>query len=401
MKHFPEKILHLSILGLLLVFPLGQLSRVVVTDEVRFYWQDGFIVLLSFITTFFYFRQRRVRVGKFFLPILVFFLLALVSLLVNSFRFTTNEVLIGSLYLARWLVYSFIYLAILQLDIRKIPKVIEYLLLAGFASVGFGLAQYVFYPNAWPLIVDEWDPHVGRAIGTFLDPGFTGLIYVLLWVFLLVCLWDKRHLVFEHGGLVVVYLGLLLTYSRSTYLALIVAMLAISFVKKSWLFFLGFIFVFSLSLLLLPRPHGEGVRLERESTINSRIVNWQQSLEIFKNRPWLGTGFNLYRYEQRDFFFLGKNWQKTHAGAGADSSLLFILATTGVLGASAYGWLWYRVVRLAFEKRRQALGLILLGSSLAVVVHSFLNNSLFYPWIMIWFWILLGICEKLEFREYK
>ena len=100
-------------------------------------------------------------------------------------------------------------------------------------------------------------------------------------------------------------------------------------------------------------------------------------------------GFNSYRYAQRDYGFLEKDWQENHAGAGADSSLLFVLATTGLIGLMAYSWLWLGIYKLALK----AKSAVFLASLTALCAHSFFLNSLFYAWIMAWLWMLVAVFE--------
>jgi len=383
---------------LLILFPLGQLSRLPLPwPEVRFYGHEVIIIVLllncSMVILLKQFKWQKARLGK---PILFFFLIGLFSLLINGRHFLGREVLVGSLYLWRWLAYASIYFLVLQLNKKPLAKVAEYLLFAGVASAVLGLIQYFLFPNAWPLVADQWDPHVGRVMGTFLDPGFTGLIYVLTILLLINRSWGKGNKqLFTIGYLLlaICYLAFLLTYSRSAYLAFLVGIGMISWVKRSGKFFLIVTGVFLVSLLLLPRPHGEGAKLERESTISARFINYQQTWQIIQKYPLLGVGFNLYRYEQRNQGWLGDKWQVSHAAAGADNSFLFVWATTGTFGLVSYLWLWWRMIKLAWRQRQQSWGLILLSSSGAVLIHSLFNNSLFYIWIMIWLWILSGMVE--------
>lgn len=195
---------------------------------------------------------------------------------------------------------------------------------------------------------------------------------------------------------VMVYLALALTYSRSAYLAYLVAMALIAWYKKSVKFFLAVLGVGIITVLLLPRPGGEGVRLERKSTIRARIDNWQQSLVIGFKKPLFGWGFNTYRYVQKNLGLLDEeNWQKSHAAAGADSSLLFVWATTGLIGLISFLCLGIKI----FKQNRSSI--VAVSSLAAVLIHSFFNNSLFYAWVMIWMWILLAIGSKSQITNHK
>jgi hypothetical protein len=389
------------LLALLVAFPLGQLSRIPLPwPEVRVYWQDLIIIFLwlhCFIVTLL--RREKPKIPQLIRPILLFGFVGLVSLGVNAGRFSGQEVGVGGLYLVRWLAYAIVYWAVLQLSQAQRSRLVSYLVFAGMATIVLGLVQYVVYPSALPLTADQWDPHVGRIIGTFLDPGFTGLIYVFTFLTLLVRFWPKltqkrlKEALFPYFLLLTSYAALLLTYSRGTYAALLAGVVLAAWVKRSWRFFIGFIVLFLVSLPLLPRPHGEGTKLERQSTIQARLQNWQESLMVAKDYPVLGVGFNLYRYEQRNRGLLGEKWQITHAGAGADSSFLFTWATTGLVGLSVLTWAAVKSWRLGWQKRKKTWGLILVSSLAAAGIHAWFNNSLFYPWVMIWLWVLVGIAE--------
>jgi O-antigen ligase len=145
------------------------------------------------------------------------------------------------------------------------------------------------------------------------------------------------------------------------------------------------LFIGALTLFLLPRRSGgEGIRLERTRTVQARVGSWRNALIISRDHPLLGVGFNAYRYAQRDYGFLKEQWQESNAGAGADSSFLFVLATTGILGFFTYLWIWMKSLISNYSS------VVIFSSIIAIFIHSFFLNSLFYPWVMAWIWILLA-----------
>lgn len=101
--------------------------------------------------------------------------------------------------------------------------------------------------------------------------------------------------------------------------------------------------------------------------------------------PLFGTGFNLYRYANTGAV------GDSHAGAGSDSSLLFVFATTGIAGLLIYLWLWGKILKLGWQRRNTQAGLILLASSTSLLIHSLFSNSLFYPWVLGWMAFLLAL----------
>lgn len=390
---------------LLLIFPFGQLTKLPLNlAEINIYFHDLLVVFLLLS-----WGLRKVFTKEKFIwpsltkPILAFIITAGFSLVLILPYHQSREVMVGFLYLLRWISYAGIYFALTDLlkDRRFIKlklKIYDLLVIVTAVGAILGLLQYIFIPNIRPLTAFDWDPHYYRVVGTYLDPGFTGLIYVLGLILIAVKLWGKTRIkkysqekLIYQISFILIYLALALTYSRSAYLAYLLAMAIIAWSKKSIKFFLTALFLGIITIALLPRPGGEGVKLERQSTISARINNWKQTLKIGWDKPVFGVGFNTYRYVQRDYGILPlNNWQQTHAGAGADSSLLFIFATTGVVGLMSYLWLIAKILTSAYKNK----SLVVLASLTSLLIHSCFNNSLFYAWIMLWWWILLGIRAK-------
>jgi len=128
-------------------------------------------------------------------------------------------------------------------------------------------------------------------------------------------------------------------------------------------------------LPLLPRPGGEGVNLLRLFSIEQRFDNYGEGFALWRRSPLLGVGFNTLRSVRNDFV--------SHSASGLDNSLLFVAATTGIIGLLFYLNLLRRLW--------QSGGEIVKLSLIAVIVHSFFQNSLFYPLVMIWLWLLVTI----------
>lgn len=389
----------------LALFPFGQLTRLPVPSikapEIHLYLTD--LALTGLVAC--WLGWKLLRRGKFILPplakpIFFFSFFALLSLLINTPLLSGREVVVSGLYLARWLVYAGLYFVVFDIKERfkwlKPVDLLNFLISIGVTIALFGLVQYFLWPDLKALRVLEWDPHYYRVVGTFLDPGFTGMLLALTLILVVIkCAdtssghWSNRRWLF-FGGLIA-YIALALTYSRASYLAYLTGMGIIAWMKKAPKFFLTIFLVGALTLLILPRPAGEGGKLGRRYSIEARIRNWQNSLVIIRDNPIIGVGFNTYRYAQRDYGFLEEDkWEMTHAGAGADSSLLFVFATTGILGLIAYLWLWWKII--------QTKNLIILASAAALLAHSFFLDSLFYSWIMAWMWILLGVFQAGKFK---
>lgn len=390
------KIIKVLLILIFINFPLGQLTRIPLgISQVNIYLQDILVGLLIISWLIFhFFGKKPFSKTELTLPVAVFVLAAGLSLAVNFSNFDGSEILVAGLYLLRWIFYAGVYFAVSELTTNQYieaPVIKKGLIYIGTVSAFLGLFQYFIYPDLRNLAYLGWDPHKYRVFGTFLDPGFLGLILVFTIILILGSknLWTNAlgYLLFSLN-----YAALALTYSRSSYLAYLAGVGVIAWFRKSARLFIVAVLLGVLTVSLLPRPpESEGVRLEREESIRARIKNWGESLIVFKDHPILGVGFDTYRYVQRNYGFISQdNWQKSHSGAGADSSLLFVLATTGILGFAAFAYMSYK----AYSNYKKDL--VVTATLGAVLVGSWFSNVLFYPWIMLWVWILLGSAASTE-----
>lgn len=349
-----------------------------ISPDIRLGFSD-LAVIIIWITAIITRRRQlfaSARTSPLFKPIVTFIGVGLLSLLLVGRQYGSIPFLVGLLYLVRWEFYAlfFLPLSVLLIPDRAV-KLLRYL---GLALVITGIAQYIFMPDIRSLSISDWDPHYYRVVGTLLDPGFVGILLIFS---LLIFTPEGGPLPLFHSALwAVSYTALALTYSRSSFLAFIAGFISVGSSRKSRRFLLSTLLLISVTLLILPRtPDGEGVKLERTSSLKARLDNWGYSLTIFKDHPILGVGFNTYRYAQKSYGFLtGPNWQVSHGGAGADSSLLFVAATTGLIGLAAYLWYLSRLWAISSTSWAFRAGLV------ALFIHSWFLNSLFYPWVMIW-----------------
>jgi len=387
-----EKIIISLFFIFLVLFPFGQLTKIPLaflnSPEIHLYLTDIilFLLVLGWGIWRFFINKRKYQLPPLTKPIFIFILIGGLSLAFNSPLFTGREVGVGFLYLLRWIFYAGLYFFLFDFK-KKLSWLRKdwscFLIIIGSMVGILALVQHFLWPNLKALEVLQYDPHFYRAVGTFLDPGFTGIILVLTLILMSVKNLGKNWWLWGVWG--IVYIALTLTYSRASWLAFFVGMSVLSFYKKSWKLFLFIAGLLVLTWFLIPQPVGEGGKLTRTYTIQSRFENYQQAVKIIKERPILGVGFNNLRYYQKKQGFLTEeNWQTNQAGAGLDNSWLFVLATTGILGFVSYLWLdWKALGRFK--------NILVVSSLIAVFIHSFFLNSLFYPWVMAWLWLLLAM----------
>ncbi len=368
----------------------GPLGGITIFSGVTVYLHD--VILCALLVTGILTSGERKKYAPVLLyPILSFFGIGLLSLVVNYSRFTPIEIVQSSLYLWRWGAYALLYIILVR---RLSQSSIIFGGLYGFGTAlsVFGFVQYLLYPELRNLSYLGWDPHLYRLFSTLLDPNFTGIIIVLT-----LCsgmyLWSGTKKTWISLMQIINLVALYLTYSRSSHLALIIASVVYALYYKKWKMILC-IALFIVALVYIPKPGGKTLLLSRMDSTISRIENWQDSLHIIEKSPILGNGFNTLRFIQKMPRPLADGELVSRARSGVDSSILFLLATTGILGLTSYGWIVWKTVNFfrQYKKLKDYSG-VLLVSFVAVTVHSMFVNSLVYPWVMIWLWALLAAGE--------
>jgi hypothetical protein len=363
---------------LVVLLIIGQLGRWQVNDTLAIY---GFeiVMALQVIWIFGYRWKNRSSGGgwpTYWWPMAGLIGAMLWSLLVNYPQLKV-AVIPASFYLWRFLLITTWWLSLawvkqwrwLALPYRRVLLWIG----AGWA-VG-GLGQYLLSPDMRWLFQFGWDDHYYRAVGLLFDPGFLGLMMVLT----LTLLEYQRGRYWKIGyGLA--GMTLLLTYSRASYLVYAVAMILVAGSKHSVKLGVSRLLFIGIGILLLPRPGGEGVRLERTYSVETRIESSVSAFDLFTQSPWWGKGYNAYRYLMQKTHPLGF---PVHPSA-PDNSWLFILATMGLVGLGATIW-WLGAIVTKHRNQPEV------WTSIAVVaVHALTNNSLFYVFVMIWLGLLVN-----------
>ena len=349
----------------LILFPFGQIIKIGQINPI------DIVVALGAITAII----KKYQSPKYFKD---FLQVALFGYLLSVFIFKNSQVFIGLLYLVRLTTYFYFYLFLTNFKDKQL--LFNSLLAMSFFTALFGWVQYFFYPDLTSLKYLGWDDHLYRLVGTFLDPGFTSLIIVFGGVISFV---KKKYLLLAFFAMTLAF-----TYSRAGYLALIVSLFLASYLFKRFKAFLVVLIYFLFIVFLLPRPAGEGVNLARTYSISSRISNYKETLEIFRKSPVFGVGFNNICLARK--IYLKDVDLSSHSCSGSDSSLLLILATTGILGFMVFV---SSVSKILFALKRGFYTKVFWVLLSALFVHSFFVNSLFYPWVMGYLAISASLAE--------
>lgn len=333
----------------------------------------------------------------FFLLAMLFIIVALFSLALTPLHLSPVEFFTSLSYSFRfslfvllgWIIYSNFFSS-LQ---KNIPSIFIF---SGIVLAVLGLLQFIFLPDLRFLTNLGWDPHYFRTASTFFDPNFLGA-YLVLTLLLIQsnlggCL-DRQPRVF-YSIFAIIYLALLTTFSRGAYLAFLVSFMMFSFLNKSIKWAILTLLLFSVliasffiyqRLVALPR------NIDRAQSAEFRFSTWQQGWQIFSSNPIFGIGFNAYKFALKEYKFANEQFLKQHGASTNDSSLLYVVATTGLVGLSSF---LFFLFSLAWINKHN---LVLLAGLSGLIIQSFFANTLFYPPLLLW--IVLMASLKRDHRD--
>lgn len=363
--------------------------------------------------------------------------------LILSLFFSLN--LGGWFYLLRFVIYSSTLYVTYHLIKERILNLSEFLSLLKITSVAvaiIGLFQLIFFPDLEPLASLGYDPHKYRIFSTFLDPNFLGTFLSFSFIFFMYELINKKFdslksFIIENKWQLIssLILGstILLTLSRSAYLVTAISLGLILLFKNLKLLALFAVLTIVL-YLVFPAFNAriEGA-LNIDKSASERFYSWDKGLLIFQYNPILGVGFNNIRdYSMQYDLLRVYTPDGGNSGAGIDSSLIFILATSGIIGfvlfmiflikvitnlvasltansSSLYTLKlepfkfmkrvyelpglskWYKENNQDSQFKNTQISLPLFALTLGLLAGSFFINSLFYPSIMFIWYSLIGV----------
>jgi len=319
-----------------------------------------------------------------------FLAVAVFSFVFSIFIFRSFNLVYGFFYLIRFAAYIYFISYVWNFAKKKIniKLLTDCLLGVSIVSAMFGWVQFFTFPDIKPFFVWGWDMHLFRLVGTFLDPTFLGLIIVfglILSIYRNINGWNWKNILVTAFLLI----SLAYTYSRASYLAFIAAVLTIIYLEKKFKELLFFVLGLIVLVFLLPTAKNHSIELFRSFSVVARIEDYQTTLKIFLASPVFGIGYdNMCIAYQK---FVGFQDFSSHACSGSDSSLLFILATTGITGFIIFLTLLKKIAELV---KKSVEGRVFITCSLSLLVHSLFSNSLFYPWILGYVLILLILAVK-------
>jgi|SRR3989344_374248 len=315
---------------------------------------------------------------------LIFILITITSLVISPLNLDLTQKLASLAYIVRFSSFILLGWLISSRALADLKKDLPLILISsGVTFAILGLLQLIFLPDLRFLTKDGWDPHYLRTVSTLLDPNFLGA-YLCLTLLLLIDNPQKKWM------LTVVYLALLTTFSRGSYLMFGVSFLTLALINKSVklgvitiLLSLGLTLGFNIYQQQVAAPRN----IDRTQSAEYRLDSWQMGLKLFLDHPILGVGFNSYKYALKQYDLASEQFLASRGASSNDSSLLFVLATTGTVGFASYLFFLLSIIWTGVKTKNN----ILVAGLTGLIVQSFFANTLFYPFLLIWIILLIPL----------
>lgn len=382
------------------------------------------IVLLSFFWILDkLFKQKKIIFNVDFFNVLIFFIVvSFISLLFNIFdlKLSLVEFIISFSYLLRWVFYAMIFFITIDIfnDTKKILQLIKFLLYINLILVLCGFLQLIFYPDfTYMAIKYGWDPHKDRLLSTFFDPNYLAGFFALNCGLILAFLIDgnndfnDKKILYKYISkfflfftFLITFVALVLTLSRSGLLAFFIVSFIIFWFRSKILIFIGLIII----ILIIFNSEKVQDRIigafSMDTTSIYRVQSWLNAIDIGMQKPFFGYGYNTIRYLDEDINVLSTS--SKNASSGSDSSLLNIFIMTGFLGVFLYISLHLVILRRAYLSLlysksyiESSLGLFIVSMIISLFVYSWFLNSLLYPYILIFFWVVIGLFYSIVYKK--
>ncbi len=368
----------------------------------------GFLII-SFLTKKVLKKERLFTNTPLNIPLLLLFLITCLSFLNSINYFDTLKG--GAFRLIEYLLIFFIMLGEIK-DPRHIKRIIfaisAGLILASFDGIWQVLTGKDFIRGYTPVI------NIGlvRATATFKDSNLLG-IYLSAFAPLILGLSlyyfkNKQKLIFTFVSLIAL-IGIILTYSRPTLLAIYVVLFFLGIARKDKILISLLIIFTLLSPFLLPKSVKNwatevGYNPLRFMCNDDRIAVYRNSLNMIKDHPFIGLGANTYMKNYKKYRepieyrnIVTKDYMYAH------NNFLHMAAEIGLIGLGFFIWLLYKlfmecnnIYRKLEDDYMKIVSLSLSACLIAFLVNGLTESSLYYSRVAIIFWYIMGLALALN-----
>jgi putative inorganic carbon (hco3(-)) transporter len=262
-------------------------------------------------------------------------------------------------------------------------------------TAAFGIGHYI------SLLIQHHDD-LPRAFSFFPSPNLLGAILVILIPLLL--FHDAPgppERILKTAMLIVASLCLVLTFSRSSFIAVISMTFLYCLVMKkglsAWLS-LAAIYMFLFTLVLILPFDALQDRVLNLLTYRwdlfalMRIAIWRSSISMWLTSPLLGVGPHNFQFLYATFAIPGAGSYYLYQ-PHAHNLFIHLLVETGIAGLLSFSWLLFLILRDTYEgiSKADSINLGLFIGFIGYLVHNLFDYSLWFAPSLYLFFMLAGM----------
>jgi O-antigen ligase len=258
---------------------------------------------------------------------------------------------------------------------------------------------------------------LARATASFKDSNVMGVylsaLSPLLFGLTLYHFKGGRRIIFGCLSLLAL-VGIGLTYSRPTLLAIYITLWFLAWVRKDRLVIGALVLLTLLSPFVLPRSVKEWAKEVEYNPLrmmcnDDRIAIYRNSLRMIRAHPLIGVGANTFMKNYKRY----KEYPEYRNVVTIDyiyahNNFLHLAGELGLLGLTVFLWLLYRVFRRgrAIYKKptdnyERVIVLSVLACLISFLVNGLTESSLYYSRVAVLFWYLIGLLFSFDKPVYE
>jgi len=366
-------------------------------------------LIISFLTKKVLRKERLFTHTPLNIPLLLLFLITCLSLINSINYFDTLKG--GAFRLIGYILIFFVMVEEVR-DPRHIKMIVfaisAGIILASFDSIWQVLTGRDFIRGYAPVI------NIGlvRATAAFKDSNILG-IYLSAFAPLIFGLglyyFSQKKKAVMWGLSFIALVGILLTYSRPTLLAIYVVLFFLGVARKDKILISLLIIFTLLSLFLLPKSVKKWAKDVEYNPLrfmcnDDRLAVYRNSFNMIKDHPFIGLGANTFMKNYKKYRepveyrnIVTKDYMYAH------NNFLHMAAEIGLIGLGFFIWLLYKlfmecknIYKRLDNHYLKIVSLSLSACLLAFLVNGLTESSLYYSRVAIIFWYTAGLSLALK-----
>jgi O-antigen ligase len=335
-------------------------------------------------------------------PLFQFFFVAIVLFVLASFNSLAFAGLRANI---EYLMFFFIVVKLLRSE-NGAKNLVKIMIFTGIFMSVIGIYQYIAKvetPAYWTDKVESTaGPRVFSIVGS---PNVLGCLLAMLIPLAVSLIFSERHVLqkllytFSTG---LMGICIILTGSRSSWIALGLAMVIYALLSKKYKLIIGLVVVAALAYSFVPTVQSRiGYLLDPEYITSSfrggRFSKWPKALEMFFSNSIFGTGFGQFggavatNNKVKGAFYVDNYYLKAAVEMGIFGLIAFLIALYN-------GVVWpLRAIRKVEDKVSKGILQSGFGAMSGILFTNIVLNNFDAPSVTTYFWTISGICVYLGF----